>query len=264
MLKTFLKFLLIVLVFSFTHFSVLAASEPFYPIPGINCGIASKADINVCCSSPVDSWEITFNFPEKIKDLPVIGKVVASVEGMAEFVSNTLINEMPFPLVGHFTPLPTVGKIKDSLKEIPLCVEGNPVGDPIAGTCVCQTTESGSLYILKKNCKNISSSDEEDRCENCFDKGGVWTGLGCVQASLSTFIKETLLGWGIGLAGITALLCIIYSAFQLQTSQGNPEKIKKAQELLTSCIMGLMLIIFSIFILKLIGVNILKIPGFGG
>ena len=38
--------------------------------------------------------------------------------------------------------------------------------------------------------------------------------------------------------------------------------LKKAQELITSCIMGLMLIIFSIFILRLIGVDILKIPGF--
>jgi len=48
----------------------------------------------------------------------------------------------------------------------------------------------------------------------------------------------------------------------MQSSQGNPEKLKKAQEMITSCIMGLMLIIFSVFILKLIGVNILKIPGF--
>jgi hypothetical protein len=91
---------------------------------------------------------------------------------------------------------------------------------------------------------------------------GIWTSIGCISSDLKGFISQTLLSWGIGLAGIIALLCIIYSAFQMQTSQGNPEKIKKAQELLTSCIMGLMLIIFSIFILKLIGVNILKIPGF--
>jgi len=48
----------------------------------------------------------------------------------------------------------------------------------------------------------------------------------------------------------------------MQSSQGNPEKLKKSQDMITSCIMGLMLIIFSIFILKLIGVDILKIPGF--
>ena len=76
------------------------------------------------------------------------------------------------------------------------------------------------------------------------------------------FIEETIFGLGIGLAGMVSLLCIIYAAFTMQSSQGNPEKIKKAQELLTSCIMGLILIIFSVFILRLIGVSILRIPGF--
>ena len=58
-------------------------------------------------------------------------------------------------------------------------------------------------------------------------------------------------------------MCIIYSAYLIQFSRGNPERIKKAREYLTSCIMGLLLIIFSIFILRLIGVDILRIPGFG-
>jgi hypothetical protein len=79
---------------------------------------------------------------------------------------------------------------------------------------------------------------------------------------LAGFISVTLLGWGVGLAGLIALACIIYSTFVLQTSGGNPERIKKAREYLTSCIVGLLLIIFSVFILNVIGVNILQIPGF--
>ena len=91
---------------------------------------------------------------------------------------------------------------------------------------------------------------------------GVWTGIGCVYTDTKAFIEKTVFGMGIGLAGVLALLCIIYSAFMMQSSQGNPEKLKKAQEMITSCIMGLMLIIFSVFILRLIGVDILNIPGF--
>jgi hypothetical protein len=67
---------------------------------------------------------------------------------------------------------------------------------------------------------------------------------------------------GIGLAGGVAMLCIMYSAFRMQTSQGNPEAIKKAQETLTSCITGLVLIIFSVLILRIIAQDILRIPGF--
>jgi putative Mn2+ efflux pump MntP len=66
-----------------------------------------------------------------------------------------------------------------------------------------------------------------------------------------------------GLAGIIAIGCITFAAIQFQLSQGDTEKIKKARELMTSCIMGLILIIFSVFILRVIGVDILQLPGLG-
>ena len=47
------------------------------------------------------------------------------------------------------------------------------------------------------------------------------------------------------------------------TSQGNPEAVKAATEQLTSAIIGLLFIILSFVILEIIGVDILKIPGFG-
>ncbi len=107
-------------------------------------------------------------------------------------------------------------------------------------------------------------SNEFLNCSNCFSNGGYYSGIGCVYfGDWQEFFEKNIFGTLIGLAGFIALICIIYSAFQLQLSQGNPEKIKKAQELLTSCIVGLMLIIFSVFILKVIGVDILRIPGFG-
>jgi hypothetical protein len=52
---------------------------------------------------------------------------------------------------------------------------------------------------------------------------------------------------------------ILYAGFMLMTSTGNPERIKAGQELLTSAISGLILLIFSVFILNFIGINILGI-----
>jgi len=114
----------------------------------------------------------------------------------------------------------------------------------------------------------IASCKDKDteycRCTDCVvNKNGYWSAIGCVRFdSFSGFITDNLFPIAIGFAGMFALLCIIYSAFMMQTSQGSPEKIKKAQENLTSCILGLMIIIFSVFILRFIGVNILRIPGF--
>lgn len=43
------------------------------------------------------------------------------------------------------------------------------------------------------------------------------------------------------------------------TSSGDPNKLKAGQELLTAAISGIIMLIFSVFILKVIGVDILKI-----
>lgn len=132
-------------------------------------------------------------------------------------------------------------------------------------SCKCIDTvkyKPNYLEAMNAFCQKQSKTDDRTACLACANDGGVFSGIGCIKTDASKFIQETVFGLGIGLAGGFSLLCIIYAAFMMQSSQGNPEKLKKAQEMITSCIMGLMLIIFSVFILKLIGVNILKIQGF--
>jgi hypothetical protein len=76
----------------------------------------------------------------------------------------------------------------------------------------------------------------------------------------SLFIQSlyTLL---LSISGGIALLMIIYSGYQLMTSRGNPEVVKTARERLTSAIVGLLFLVFSMVILQIIGFDILKIPG---
>jgi len=146
-------------------------------------------------------------------------------------------------------------------EEMGYCITGYPSNEFKTDQCFCV----GSLnFTSARLCGVIDNKDEVKQCfDKCMSNGrGVWTALGCFSSDLSTIIKDKVFGIGIGLAGVVSLFCIIYAAFQIQTSSGNAEKIKKAQELLTSCIIGLMLIIFSVFILRLIGVDILRIPLF--
>jgi len=147
---------------------------------------------------------------------------------------------------------------------------GSPTtpGDLSNAACVCLEPTPATLSAILNLCQNIKNTNERDACNNCLQgntsdrKVGVWTGIGCVYSDINGFIQHTLLGWGIGLAGGISMLCILYAAFMMQTSRGNAEVVKKAQQLMTSCITGLMLIIFSVFILRLIGITILRIPGF--
>ncbi|MBI2405272.1 hypothetical protein HYV22_03790 [Candidatus Gottesmanbacteria bacterium] len=94
-------------------------------------------------------------------------------------------------------------------------------------------------------------------------KTQVKTALGCIPTDPSAFIAEVLT-IGIGIAGGIAFLLILFGGFQILKSTGNPEQLNAGKELVSSAIAGLLLIIFSVFILKVIGVNILGIPGFTG
>ena len=149
--------------------------------------------------------------------------------------------------------------INDSLTIVPdttpfYCVDGLRIIDRNTNTCTCRGSVIGAL------CQPIGDPTEKTyQCADCSSHG-IWTGIGCVDFNIETFIQKTIFGWGLGLAGTAAVLCFIYASFQMQISGTNPEKLKEAQELLTSCITGLIVIIFSVVILRIIGVDILRLP----
>ena len=65
--------------------------------------------------------------------------------------------------------------------------------------------------------------------------------------------------WAIGIAGGIAFILIIVSGFMISTSSGDPKRLQAGRELLTAAITGLLLVIFSAFILRLLGVDLLGI-----
>ena len=90
----------------------------------------------------------------------------------------------------------------------------------------------------------------------------VATAIGNINTDASGFIKS-IFSLVLGISGGIALIFIIISGYRIMASRGNPEALQGAQEQLTSAIIGLLFIIFSLVILQIIGVDILRIPGFG-
>ncbi len=86
------------------------------------------------------------------------------------------------------------------------------------------------------------------------------TALGCIPIRVDKFV-EWLLPYLFGIAGGISFLLMVYGFIIVATSEGDPKKMAGGQETITSAIMGLLTSIFAIFILRLVTVGILKIPG---
>ena len=108
---------------------------------------------------------------------------------------------------------------------------------------------------INKICKR------EPSCTTCFGDGNVWTALGCIPINDTNDFVGWIFKWLIYIGSGIAFLLMVFGAIQILTSAGNPEKIKAGKELITSALSGLLFIILSLFILRLIGVDILHIPG---
>ena len=258
---------------------------------GITCGIPeslNRSDGTRCCNVDTSTGDLLKD-PEKlvpkffcISDLPGFG-IVTAVEGAVDVVEDVACTLNPFcdsdnstdtisvdlclseavtvvmgtsfgrnPLLGFAVP-PTAPQP---------CIEGaQPTNSNYASaSCKCVPSEMDENSVSRLCMQYMGQSSDQQICRTCASSGGYWTGIGCIKTDIVGF-TGSIIGVGMGVGGAATLLCIIYAAFILQTSRGNPEKIKKAQESLRACISGLLLIIFSIFILRLIGVTILQIPG---
>jgi len=96
----------------------------------------------------------------------------------------------------------------------------------------------------------------------CNPNTEIDTAIGCINVSSPNAFARSLLTFALGVGGGIAFLLMILGAFMAMTSRGNPDRLKAGQELITSALSGLLMIIFSVFLLELIGVKILEIPGF--
>lgn len=148
------------------------------------------------------------------------------------------------------------------------------------GTCdTCLTTKPKPIdpnqpYEYKicdqinGNLKTPEGASAKDACLQCvggneLGREGIWTAIGCIPRDPEKIVKS-LLRLGLGMGGGFALIIILASGFVLSVSQGEPNRINEAKQWLTSALVGMLFIIFSVTLLHFIGYTIFRIPGFGG
>lgn len=90
------------------------------------------------------------------------------------------------------------------------------------------------------------------------------TGLGDIPGDEKNLnpsdLGNKILQIALGAAGGVAFLLIIYGGFKLAFSRGDPQAIQDARDVITSAIVGLVIIVMAVFLLRLIGIDILGLP----
>lgn len=136
--------------------------------------------------------------------------------------------------------------------------------------CLQAESGGGQLTDIKISCDQgvtgpVSKSGAlpcETPNDKAGEKSGIQTALGCLPTKPNEMVQAfitfaTFAGGGI------ALLIMVIASIGMITSLGNPEKLKNAQEQFAAAVIGLLFIIFSVLLLKIIGVDILGLKGFG-
>ncbi|MCA9386876.1 hypothetical protein KC669_02460 [Candidatus Dojkabacteria bacterium] len=135
-----------------------------------------------------------------------------------------------------------------------------------ATTATDNVTNSSDLFGICKGdgltvkqalavCQNPNEADAQVQ-RKCLEQGGIYIAIGCIDPSPLGLITG-LIRIALGVVGGVALVQIILAGLAYQS--GNQEQIQKAQSRVFSTIGGLAVLIFSVLILRIIGVNILDV-----
>jgi len=146
------------------------------------------------------------------------------------------------------------------IKAQPICeIEGGncyPAGYICSGgTSSPLTCNARSKCYFGGSCHSPSSDDPRAGCPT----DSINTAFGCIGVGTTQVLVITFVRIGMGLAGGTAFILIVYAGFMIMTSSGDPKRLSAGKELLTAAIGGLILLILGTYFLNVVGTEILGI-----
>lgn len=158
------------------------------------------------------------------------------------------------------TPVPTVCARPECATH-PDCVALiTPTPPGIKAKDICEQIDARCPSLAptpQEQCKQ-----DAQMCLDCFAKRGAWTALGCIKTDVGPFVRD-LFRIILGVAGGIAFLLLLGGGFKIMVSRGDAEQLADGQQTITAAVFGLIFVFLAVFILKIIGVDILGLPGFG-
>lgn len=128
----------------------------------------------------------------------------------------------------------------------------------------CTGTNTASQCSALKGGNSASSGSGGGsgfKPQECNGGTGIDTALGCIPFKTDGF-SQALLTFLAGTAGAIALVIMLIATIQIMTGGDNAEQVKKGKELFTGAVTGLLFIIFSVTLLRIVAGDIIKLPGF--
>lgn len=108
-----------------------------------------------------------------------------------------------------------------------------------------------------------------DSCNQCLytsdgtpKEHAYFSAIGCISTQSDLFLKS-ILSIVFGVAGGIAFLAVVFGTITVLTSGDDPTRLQSGKDMITSSIFGILLILFSVFLLRTVSFDILRIPGFG-
>ncbi|MBI2017420.1 hypothetical protein HYS92_00055 [Candidatus Daviesbacteria bacterium] len=148
----------------------------------------------------------------------------------------------------------------------PLCSKGSQVGETTPFTIKSDGTGGPGKAIPPQTVLKIHQFDGDkvsSAGKFCNNNQGLETAIGCVPTDPTAFVQG-FLKLAVGAGGGIALLIMVFGAFRMITSAGNPDSLKEGHDMFINAVIGLLFVIFSTLLLKIIGVDILGLGRFLG
>ena len=114
------------------------------------------------------------------------------------------------------------------------------------------------LSPFRARCANPSEFRLSLAGKNPCEGGICNTALGPIKADIGEF-AEKILAIGIGLAGGIALIIMVIGSVRVLTSAGDPKNVAAGREMIIAAVAGLLFLIFSVIILKFIGIYVVDL-----
>ena len=117
----------------------------------------------------------------------------------------------------------------------------------LVGSCMFRGVGDNPGLVSGRNPCFIDPADGKLKCQ---------TAIGNIPTDLKGF-SSRILSVAVGLAGGIAFILMVIGAIRILTSQGDPKGVAGGREMLVAAVAGLLFLIFSVILLRFIGINLL-------